>query len=89
MEQPNKWIFDIHAEEMINLKDLRAVWISADYEKEGDCIAKHQLSLSYYRDTSNFYLLYETSALLKNAFDHYKQLLGCEELDVSSKPLTL
>lgn len=88
MEQ-EKWIHDIQAGELVNLRDCKAVWVHRDRDESDDYSAQYSLCLSYYRDKSEFYLHYETKELLYNAFEHYKKLLKCEDLDVSQKPVTL
>jgi len=88
MEQ-DKFIYDIQAGEILNLKGCRGVWIYRDREETDDYSAQHSLVFSFARDKSSFYLHYESSELLHNAFEHYKEILKCEEVDVSKKPLKL
>ena len=90
MEKQDKWIWDVQAGELVNLRDLKAVYVHKDYEAGDDYNANHSLYFDYYeKGDSDFYLYYDSSELLQNAFEHYKKLLGCQELDVSQKPLML
>lgn len=85
----DKFIFDKQAGELVNLRDIKGIWIYKDYEKDADFEAQHQLEFDYYNKTDATYLHYESSELLHNALSHYTQLLKGVELDVSMKPLTL
>jgi hypothetical protein len=87
MEQ-DKWIFDIQAGELINLKECKGIWIYKNWEKEEDYKAAHTLRFSYYNG-KDYYLHYESSEELLNALEHYAQIVGSTELDVSKKPVTL
>ena len=83
----DKWIHDIQAGELINLKDCHSVYISEERDETDNNVAKY--SLAFLCAKKYLYLFYESNEHLHNAFEHYKKLLNCEELDVSVKPLTL
>lgn len=85
----DKWIHDIQAGELINLKDCKSVWIYKDRDEYDDYPAEYTLYFAYYRDKSDTYLHYDSSELLHNAFEHYKNILQCKDLDVTQKPVTL
>jgi len=90
MENKDVWIHDIQAGELINLKNLKAIWIHKDKEKSEVQEAQFGLYLDYYsKGNSEFYLWYDSREQLYNAFEHYKQLLKCKDLDVSQKPISL
>ena len=84
-----KWIYDIHAKELINLKDCKGIWIHRDRPKTENIEAQYTLQFGYYGKSKGVWLHYESSKLLHNAFAHYTSILGCKELDVSTKPVTL
>ena len=65
----DKWIHDIQAGELVNLKDCRAIWIEEDLEETEEFPARFSLQFTYYKDKSDYYLHYESSELLRNAFD--------------------
>lgn len=85
----DKWIHDIQADELINLKDVHSVYVYRDQNENDNCVAEYTLLFLYYGKTSSIYLHYDSSELLHNAFEHYTHILGCKELDVSRKPLKL
>ena len=89
MERPDIWIHDIHAGELINLRDCKGIYIHKDYPKTEDHSAKHSLKFCYSRNDTSYWLHYESSQLLRNALEHYTHLLKCKELDVSQKTITL
>ena len=84
-----KYIFDKEAGELINLRDVKGVWIYEDYEADEDYSGKHTLQFDYYGKSASTFLHYKSSKLVDNAFVHYTQILKARELDVSSEPLTL
>jgi len=85
----DKWYHDIQAEELINLRDCKGVWIYRDRDENGDYPACYGLEFAYYAKSGKSYLHYDSSKLLQSAFKHYTVLLGCTELDVSAEPVTL
>lgn len=85
----DKWIHDIQAGELINFRNACSVWIYKNYEETEDYSAQHTLAIAYYGKTGTTYLHYESSEHLHNAFEHYKDLLGCTVIDISKKPLKL
>jgi hypothetical protein len=85
----DKMYYDIQAEEIINLRDVKGVWIATDRKGTDERSAAFTLQLGYYGNTLGTYLHYDTSKLLHSAFEHYRNLLSCTELDVSQKPVTL
>ena len=89
METQDKWINDIEAGELINLKNTCSVWIYRNRSKTEDREAAYTLSFAYYGKTPPTYLHYESSELLFNALAHYTKLLGAVDLDVTQKPITL
>lgn len=84
-----KWYHDIQAGELINLRDCKGVWIYRDRNKSDDHSAAYTLEFAYYGKTEGTYLHYDSSKLLHSAFEHYRILLGCTDVDVSTEPVTL
>ena len=85
----DKWYHDVKANELINLKDCKGVWIYRDRNETEDRLACYGLEFAYYGKTNKTFLHYDSSELLYSAFKHYTFLLGCKEVDVSAEPVTL
>ena len=92
----NKWIYDIQADELINLKDCQGFWkkneISFEKIKGSEAkqeVVHYQIMFSVKHAKENYVLNYETQELRDNAFLHYKIQLEASEVDASHKLLTL
>ena len=85
----DKWYHDVQAKELINLEDCKAVWVHRDREESDEVVGQHTLHFAYYGKTKGMWLHYDSSKLLCSAFEHYKILLGCRDVDVNTDPITL
>ena len=79
------WIYDIRAEELINLKDCTSVW--KHQKRVSTETVNYSLNLILNKKT--YYLHYESEEQRDSAFSHYAILLKAKELDVNEKPVTL
>lgn len=80
----DKWIYDVEAGELINLKNVDCIYKSDSVAYSGD-----QVSIVFFSKGKEFYLHYDSITLRDNAFKHYINETNAKELNAKQKPLTL
>ena len=83
--EPSKWIHDVVADELVNLKDVTCIYKHDNVPYSGD---KATIAFRYTRG-KEFYLQYDSVELRDSAFLHYANEINAKELDAKQKPLTL
>ena len=84
MMEINKWIYDIQADELINLKNVDSI-----YKEDNVAYSADQVSIVFLSRGKEFYLHYDSKDLRNNAFKHYVNETSAKEIDAKEKPLTL